>query len=158
MRKRLKRDFTHRYSQIHTDIDTHIQTSCSTLVMKEIQIKTNLSCHSLTLSTGEQYCAVTLEHSLEVSYLVQFSSATQSCLTLCNPTDRTPGLPVHHQVLEFTQTHVYWVSDAIQPFHPQSSPSPPAFKLSYTVKQKPILWLSNFTARCLFIIAKSGII
>ena len=58
---------------------------------------------------------------------VQFSSATQSCPTLCDPMNRsTPGLPVHHQPEEFTQTHVHWVSDAIQPSHPLSSPSPPA--------------------------------
>ena len=57
----------------------------------------------------------------------QFSSASQSCLTLCDPMNRsTPGLPVHHQLLEFTQTHVHRVSDAIQPSHPLSSPSPPA--------------------------------
>ena len=58
---------------------------------------------------------------------VQFSSVTQSCLTLCNPMNHsTPGLPVHHQLPEFTQTHVHQVSDAIQPSHPLSSPSPPA--------------------------------
>ena len=58
---------------------------------------------------------------------VQFSSVTQSCPTLCDPMNRsTPGLPVHHQLLEFTQTHVHRVSDAIQPSHPLSSPSPPA--------------------------------
>ena len=58
---------------------------------------------------------------------VQFSSFAQSCPTLCNPVNRsTPGLPVHHQFLEFTQTHVHRVSDAIQPSHPLSSPSPPA--------------------------------
>ena len=57
--------------------------------------------------------------------LVQFSSVTQSCPTLCNPMDCSrPGLPVHHQLPEFTQTHVYWVSDAIQPSHPLLSPSP----------------------------------
>ena len=55
------------------------------------------------------------------------SSVVQSCLTVCDPMNhRTPGLPVHHQLLEFTQTHVYRVSDAIQPSHPLSSPSPPA--------------------------------
>ena len=55
---------------------------------------------------------------------VQFSSVTQSCPTLCNPMNRsTPGLPVHHQLPEFTQTHVHQVSDAIQPSHPPSSPS-----------------------------------
>ena len=55
-----------------------------------------------------------------------FSSVSQLCPTLCNPMNRsTPGLPAHHQLLEFTQTHVL-VSDAIQPSHPLSSPSPPA--------------------------------
>ena len=56
-----------------------------------------------------------------------FSSVAQSCLTLCDPMNRsTPGLPVHHQLPEFTQTHVHRVSDATQPSHPLSSPSPPA--------------------------------
>jgi len=60
-------------------------------------------------------------------YSVQFISVSQSCPTLCNPMNgSTPGLPVHHQLAEFTQTHVHWVSDAIQPSHPLSSPSPPA--------------------------------
>ena len=59
--------------------------------------------------------------------LVQFSSVAQSFPTLCNPMNRSmPGLPVHHQLPEFTQTHVHWVSDAIQPSHPLLSPSPPA--------------------------------
>ena len=58
---------------------------------------------------------------------VQFSSVTQSCPTLCDPMNcSTPGLPVHHQLPEFTQTHVHQVGDAIQPSHPLSSPSPPA--------------------------------
>ena len=63
--------------------------------------------------------------------LDQFSSVTQSCLTLCNPLDcSAPGFPVHHQLLELAQTHVHRVSDAIQPSYPLSSPSPPAFNLS----------------------------
>ena len=58
---------------------------------------------------------------------VHLSSVAQSCPTLCNPMNlSTPGLPVHHQLPEFTQTHVHRVSDAIQPPHPLSSPSPPA--------------------------------
>ena len=62
---------------------------------------------------------------------VQFSSVAQSCLTHCDPTDCSiPGLPVIHQLPEFTQTHVIWVSDAIQPSHPLSSPSPPDFNFS----------------------------
>ena len=62
---------------------------------------------------------------------VQFSSVAQSCLTPCNPMNHnTRGLPLHHQLAEFTQTHVHWVSDAIQPSHPLFSPSPPALNLS----------------------------
>ena len=58
---------------------------------------------------------------------VQFSSVAQSCLILCDPMNRsTPGLPVHHHLQEFTKTHFHRVSDAIQPSHPLSSPSPPA--------------------------------
>ena len=65
------------------------------------------------------------------SHSIQFHSVAQSCPTLCNPMDCSmPGLPVHCQLLEFTQTHVHKVGDAIQPFHPLSSPSPPAFNLS----------------------------
>ena len=63
-------------------------------------------------------------------YVPQFSSVTQLCLTLCDPMNHsTPGLPVHHQLPEFTQTHVHRVGDAIQQSHPLSSPSP-AFNLS----------------------------
>ena len=59
--------------------------------------------------------------------IFQFSSVAQSCLTHCDPMNRsTPGLPVHHQLPEFTQSHVHRVSDAIPPLHPLSSPSPPA--------------------------------
>ena len=62
---------------------------------------------------------------------VQFSSVAQSCPALCDSMNRsTPGLPVHHQLLEFTQIHVHRVSDAIQPSHPRSSPSPPVPKPS----------------------------
>ena len=58
---------------------------------------------------------------------VQFGSVAQSCLTLCDPMNRsTPGLPVHHHLPEFTQTHIHRVGDAIQPSHPLSSPFPPA--------------------------------
>ena len=61
---------------------------------------------------------------------VQFIWVTQLCLTLCDPMDSsTPSLPVHHQLPEFTQTHVHWVGDAIQPSHPLLSPSPPTFNL-----------------------------
>ena len=62
---------------------------------------------------------------------LQFSSVAQSCPTLCDPMEcSTPGLPVHHQLPAFAQSHVHQVGDAIQPSHPLSSPSPPAFNLS----------------------------
>ena len=74
-------------------------------------------------------------------YIIQFSSVAQMCLTLCDPIDRsTPGLPVHHQLPESTQTHVHWVSDAIQPSNPLSSPSP-AFNLSQ--HQGLFKWVSS---------------
>ena len=66
---------------------------------------------------------------------VQLSSVAQSCLTLCDPMNRSmPGLPVHHQLPEFTQTHVHRVGDAIQPSHPLSSPSPPAPSPSQSIR------------------------
>ena len=81
-------------------LDTFCRTSKSYEGMWDIQVKTGSS--------------------------VQFSSVAQSCPTLCDPMNHsTPGLPVHHQLLEFTQTHIHRVSDAIQPSHPLSSPSPP---------------------------------
>ena len=65
------------------------------------------------------------------NYSVQFSSVAQSCLTLCDPMNCSmPGLPVHHQLPEPTQTHVHRVGDDIQPSHPLLSPSPPALNLS----------------------------
>ena len=76
--------------------------------------------------------------------LHQFSSVAQSCPTLCSPMDcSTPSFPVHHQPLELAQTHIYRVSDAIQPSHPLSSPSPPIFNfLSIRV-------LSNESVLCI---------
>ena len=72
----------------------------------------------------------------------EISSVVQSCPTLCNPMDCSmPRLPVHHQLPEFTQTHVHWVGDAIQPFHPLSSPSPPALNLSQ--HQGLFQWVSS---------------
>ena len=63
--------------------------------------------------------------------IIPFSLVTQLCLTLCDPMDcSTPGFPVHHQLLEIAQIHVYQVSDAIRSSHPLSSTSPPAFSLS----------------------------
>ena len=84
--------------------------------------------------TNHLSCLQTFSHSIHVSIILcnilffvfskhffQFSSVAQSCLTLWDPMDCSiPGLPVHHQLLEFTQTHVHWVGDAIQPSHPLS--------------------------------------
>ena len=73
---------------------------------------------------------------------VQFSSVAQLCPTLCNRMEySTPGLPVHRQLLVFSQTHVHWVSDAIQPSHPLSSPSPPTFNFSQ--HQGLFKWVSS---------------
>ena len=75
---------------------------------------------------GKVLCQFLIKRSF-LSIAFQFSSVAQSCPTLSNRMNRsTPGLPVHHQHLEFTPTHVHQVSDAIQPSHPLLSPSPPA--------------------------------
>ena len=82
------------------------------------------------------------ESNIEIYNLVQFSSVAQSCLTLCNPMKCSmPGLPVHHQLLEFTQTHVHWAGDDIQPSYPFSAPFPPALKLSQ--HQSLFKWVSS---------------
>ena len=77
-------------------------------------------------------------------YIFQFSSFAQSCQTLCDSMNRsTPGLSVHHQLPEFTQTHVPWVDDAIQQSHPLLSPSPPSF--SHSQHQGLFKWVSFFS-------------
>ena len=103
--------------------------------------------HCLKLNGGNSQKLKFLEwFSLIYSYILffdlQLSSAAQSCLTLCDPMDCSmPGLPVHHQLPEFTQTHVYWVGDAIQPSQPLLSPSPPIFNLSQ--HQGLFQWVSS---------------
>ena len=87
--------------------------------------------------------------------LIQFSSLAQSCPTLCDPMNcGTPGFPVHHQLLEFTQIHAHRVSDAIQPSHPPSSPSllppiPPSIRVfsdESTLRMRwPKYWSFNFS-------------
>ena len=81
--------------------------------------------------TMSQTCTMWLTYRKNVILIVyMLSSVTQSCLTLCNPMDCSmPGLPVHHQLPESTQTHVHWVSDTIQLSNPLSSPALPAFNL-----------------------------
>ena len=87
---------------------------------------------SLSIKVKEENEKVGLKLNIQKTKIIasspiQFSSVAQSCLTLSDPMNHsTPGLPVHHQLREFTQTHTHQVSDAIQPSHPRSSPSPPA--------------------------------
>ena len=102
----------------------YISTSCEVIFiyLDRIYLYTPISIIHLS---------ITIPIFLSLSSVYQFSSVAQSCLTLCDPMDcSTPGLPVHHQLLELAQTHVHRVSDVIQPSHPLSSPSPPAFTLS----------------------------
>ena len=79
---------------------------------------------------------------VKMGEIVQFSSVAQLCLTLCDAMDcSTPGLPVHRQLPELTQTQVHWLGDAIQPSHPLSSPSPSTFNLSQ--HQGLFQWVSS---------------
>ena len=84
--------------------------------------------HSHIISSFNSKCPGLSQDFIHTKYYYfQFSSVTQSCLTLCDPMNHSmPGLPVHDQLPEFTQTHVHRVGDAIQPSHPLMSPSPPA--------------------------------
>ena len=87
----------------------------------------------LNISFCTQEAEIIINFLVNVKELLSLSlsSVTHSCLTLCNPMSHSmPRLPVYHQLPEFTQTHVHWVGDAIQPSHPLSSPSPLAFNLS----------------------------
>ena len=107
-------------------------------------LRTNL------LMIKSHFCTHAMEYK-NVGYRMQrcpvhsicyYCSVTKSCLTLCDPMDYSmPGCPVHHQLPEFTQTHVYWVGDAIQPSHPLSSPSPSVFNLSQ--HQDLFQWVSS---------------
>ena len=96
----------------------------------------------MELSLRDWYSSLlSLSFSCSLSrFLFQFSSVAQSCLTLCNPMDcSTPGLPVHHQLPEFT--HVHWVNDSIQSSQPMSSPSSPTISLSQ--HQGLLEWVSS---------------
>ena len=98
-----------------------------------IIVQTSVRSYSGTLFTRSNHLNLFITSTTYSSpplHIHQFSSVVQSCLTLCDPMDFSmPGFPVHYQLPELTQTHVQ-VSDAIQPSHPMSSPSPPAFNLS----------------------------
>ena len=108
-------------------------------ILDEILMKRN---STYNLTNGLQNFIWSIINALEI-LLVQFSSVAQSCPTLCNTRNRsTPGLAVHHQLLESTQTHVHGVGDAIQPSHPLLSSSPSALNLS---KHQGIFqWVSVF--------------
>ena len=84
-------------------------------------------------------------------------SVAQSCPTLCNPINfRIPGLPVHHHLPEFAQTQIYWLSDAIQPSRPLSSPSPPAFYLSQ--HQGLFQWVSSLHQVAKLLVSASSVL
>ena len=113
--------------------------------LTSLQLSTHTNLHISLDVYKENQCYITVHHS-NLKYFQLFiwqstvmngfvcfccSSFAQLCLTLCDPTDySTPGFPVLHYLPELAQTHVCWVSDVIQPSHPLSSPSPPAFDLS----------------------------
>ena len=117
----------------HTSIN-HFQISCITqinhcfflyhsVIHEALSLKSNCICPTMKVSIMRATCLPGAGP--------QFSSVAQLCPTLCNPMNySTPGLPVHHQLWESTQTHIHWVGYAIQPSHPLSSPSPPALNLS----------------------------
>ena len=93
-----------------------------------VNIKTGYALFTIARTWKQPRCPSADERIRKLWYIYtkQFSSVAQSCPTLCNPMNHsTPGLPVHHQLPEFTQTHVHRVSDAIQPSHSLLSPSPP---------------------------------
>ena len=88
------------------------------------------SIHGIFHANLLKWIAISSSRGSDTNMNIQFSSVTQSCPTLCKPMDcSSPGLPVHHQLPQFTQTHVHWVGDATQPSHLLSSPSPPALNL-----------------------------
>ena len=84
----------------------------------------------ISMTVPHKVTAAEIKPGIQPLSSVQFSSVTQSCPTLCDPMNRSmPGLPIHHQLPESTQTHAHQVGDAIQPSHPLFSPSPPALNL-----------------------------
>ena len=96
-----------------------------------------MSVHLQVLCFLSFYNVTLNEHT--IAYLVEFSSVAQLYPALCDPMDCSlSGLPVHHQLPEFTQTHVHRVSDAVQPSHPLSSPSPPAPNPSQASESFPV--------------------
>ena len=122
-----------RIKFLGTDLTKEVKNlyseSCKTLMKETEVIERNgkaSSCSWIRRLNIAKMAIQQKERNLQINAIPQFSSVAQSCPTLCDPMNcSTPGLPVHHQLLEFTQTHVHRVRDAIQPSHPGSSPSPP---------------------------------
>ena len=120
--------------------DSRLSSKSPTIVrlkeMRDRQVFVGSSCpHSsrmtLCVTLCPCFCPIRLSFTNVILSSVLFTSVAQLCPTLCDPIDYSmPGFPVHHQLPELTQTHVHWVSDAIQPSHPLSSPSPSTFNLS----------------------------
>ena len=109
----------------------HLEKVFSITKLRCISLLNVYCCQNTNSYCYEETLQPTLSHPVDSLFYFQFSSVTQSCLTICDPMNHsTPGLPVHHQLLESTPTHVHRVGDAIQPSHPLSFPSPPALNLS----------------------------
>ena len=136
--------------KVKSESESEVPQSCPTLSDPMDYSPPGSSVHWIFQARVLEWGAIAFSEGLPTStkmlmcmpYLSQFSSVTQLYLTLCEPMNgSTPDLPAHHQLLEPTQTHVHWVSDAIQPSHPLSSSSPPALSLSQY--QGLFKWLSS---------------
>ena len=104
---------------------SEVAQSCPTLCDPMDCSLPGSSVHGIFQARVLEWVAIALSHQNVFKYVTWYRSVAQLCPTLCDPMNRsTPGLTVHHQLPEFTQTHVHRVSDAIQPSHPLSSPSP----------------------------------
>ena len=115
---------------------------CLPKILSVLMIEMSTKCSVSIKPFSKHFLINNLFNAFSVHIEVLFSSVAQSCPTPCDPMDcSAPGLPVHHQLPEFTQTHVHWVGDAIQPSHPLWSPSPPAFNLSQ--HQGLFKWVSS---------------
>ena len=139
-------DIWQREKKTYTHVSTCTQMSVAALII----IAKILETIKYPSSVG-----IVVYPQIEIFSSVQLSSVAQSCPTLCDPMNRsTPDLPVHHQLLEFTQTHVHWVGDAIQPSHPRSSlsstaPTPPSIRVfsneSTLRMRRPKYWSFSFS-------------
>ena len=115
---------TVKSSVINISLEEKIQSIKLSLSVTKLAYTIYSSLWTLIIKISKHFLIIS---NLRLGNIIQFSSVAQSCPTLCDSMNHsTPGLPVHHQLPEFTQTHVHRVGDAIQTSHPLSSPSPPA--------------------------------